>query len=131
MDTASISGSSGSLPEPADVGLGLHKRGRGTSKAAGLAEEPEDLPIFGKGGKCNVCSGDYYGDCDFYSVKVAPAACPTGAPFAGYWPGHACCGGCRGDHDLCTITVELASCLPKTACLAVSHGLSRRGFRRV
>lgn len=72
--TVSISGSSGSLPEPADQGLGLHKRGRGSGKAAGLAEEPEDLPTFGKGTTCNVCSGDYYGDCDFYSVKVPPAA---------------------------------------------------------
>ena len=79
MDAAPISGSSGSLPEPADLSLGLHKRGRGAGKAARLAEEPEDMPAFGKGSACTVCSGDYYGDCDFYSVKVTPAARPAGA----------------------------------------------------
>ena len=88
MDAASISGSSGSLPEPADLSLGLHKRARRTGKATRLAEAPEDLPLCGKDDMCSVCSGDYYGDCDFYSVKVAPAACPRGASSAGCRQGH-------------------------------------------
>ncbi|KAK9835951.1 hypothetical protein WJX81_000786 [Elliptochloris bilobata] len=75
MDMASIPGSSGALPEPVD--LGLHKRVRGGSKVAENKEELSELLLAGKGkgavcSVCSVCSGDYYGNCDFYCVKVAP-----------------------------------------------------------
>ena len=111
------------MGEPADLGLGLHKRGRGSGKAAGLAEEPADLPAFGKGNTCNVCSGDYYGDCDFYSVKVAPAARPPGAVFAG-WHGHACCARCRGTSVVCCLACTLlVSCLFLGAWSGVPAGL--------
>ena len=116
-DAASISASSGSLHEPADLGLGLHKRGRGSGKVAGVAEQPADLPAFGKGNTCNVCSGDYYGDCDFYSVKVAPAARPPGAPLVA-WHGHACCARCRGNSIsvLCDLCLLRRSLLPVCSC---------------
>ena len=103
MDAASISGSSGSLPEPADLGLGLHKRGRAPEKAAGLAEAPTDLPAFGKGNTCNVCSGDYYGDCDFYSVKVPPAARAPEAPLVLGTCTHAALGAGGNWKGLCAV----------------------------